>query len=220
MASQPQQIPSSDQKTAQLSVPPHSLEAEQAVLGGIMLSNQHWDGIAERVIADDFYTKGHREIFRAMEDLMRAQTPIDLITLDQALKSKGISDQVGGFAYLAELSNNTPNAINILAYADIVREKAVLRELIAVANDIAEDSYSPKGQDVKMILDEAERKVFEIAEKRNTSSEGPQNVINVLENTIARIDMLSKLENHSGVTGVTTGFTDLDKKTAGLQLPI
>ena len=127
MASQPQQIPSSDQKTAQLSVPPHSLEAEQAVLGGIMLSNQHWDGIAERVIADDFYTKGHREIFRAMEDLMRAQTPIDLITLDQALKSKGISDQVGGFAYLAELSNNTPNAINILAYADIVREKAVLR---------------------------------------------------------------------------------------------
>ena len=217
MASQPQQIPSSDQKTAQLSVPPHSLEAEQAVLGGIMLSNQHWDGIAERVIADDFYTKGHREIFRAMEDLMRAQTPIDLITLDQALKSKGISDQVGGFAYLAELSNNTPNAINILAYADIVREKAVLRELIAVANDIAEDSYSPKGQDVKMILDEAERKVFEIAEKRNTSSEGPQNVINVLENTIARIDMLSKLENHSGVTGVTTGFTDLDKKTAGLQ---
>ena len=182
-----------------------------------MLSNQHWDGIAERVIADDFYTKGHREIFRAMEDLMRAQTPIDLITLDQALKSKGISDQVGGFAYLAELSNNTPNAINILAYADIVREKAVLRELIAVANDIAEDSYSPKGQDVKMILDEAERKVFEIAEKRNTSSEGPQNVINVLENTIARIDMLSKLENHSGVTGVTTGFTDLDKKTAGLQ---
>ncbi|MBS6727608.1 MAG: replicative DNA helicase, partial [Haemophilus parainfluenzae] len=141
----------------------------------------------------------------------------DLITLDQALKAKGISDSVGGFAYLADLSNNTPNAINILAYAEIVREKAILRELIAVGNRIAENSYSPKGKDIKMVLDEAEREVFAIAEKRSSSTEGPQNVISVLESTIARIDTLSKLENHSGVTGVTTGFVDLDKKTAGLQ---
>ncbi len=148
---------------------------------------------------------------------MRNQTPIDLITLDQALKAKGISDSVGGFAYLADLSNNTPNAINILAYAEIVREKAILRELIAVGNRIAENSYSPKGKDIKMVLDEAEREVFAIAEKRSSSTEGPQNVISVLESTIARIDTLSKLENHSGVTGVTTGFVDLDKKTAGLQ---
>ena len=216
MASQPQ-IKSSDKKTAQISIPPHSLEAEQAVLGGIMLSNQHWDGIAERVIADDFYTFQHRLIFTEMEHLMRNQSPIDLITLDQALRSRGVSDEVGGFAYLAELSNNTPNAINILAYADIVREKAILRELISVGNRIAENSYSPKGQDIKLILDEAEREVFAIAEKRTTSSEGPQNVINVLESTIEKIDILSKLENHSGVTGITTGFTDLDKKTAGLQ---
>ena len=216
MASQPQ-IKSSDKKTAQISIPPHSLEAEQAVLGGIMLSNQHWDGIAERVIADDFYTFQHRLIFTEMEHLMRNQSPIDLITLDQALRNRGVSDEVGGFAYLAELSNNTPNAINILAYADIVREKAILRELISVGNRIAENSYSPKGQDIKLILDEAEREVFAIAEKRTTSSEGPQNVINVLESTIEKIDILSKLENHSGVTGITTGFTDLDKKTAGLQ---
>ena len=148
---------------------------------------------------------------------MRNQTPIDLITLDQALKAKGISDSVGGFAYLADLSNNTPNAINILAYAEIVREKAILRELIAVGNRIAENSYSPRGKDIKMVLDEAEREVFAIAEKRSSSTEGPQNVISVLESTIARIDTLSKLENHSGVTGVTTGFVDLDKKTAGLQ---
>ena len=148
---------------------------------------------------------------------MRNQSPIDLITLDQALKAKGISDSVGGFAYLADLSNNTPNAINILAYAEIVREKAILRELIAVGNRIAENSYSPKGKDIKMVLDEAEREVFAIAEKRSSSTEGPQNVISVLESTIARIDTLSKLENHSGVTGVTTGFVDLDKKTAGLQ---
>ena len=216
MASQPQ-IKSSDKQTAQVSVPPHSLEAEQAVLGGIMLSNQHWDGIAERVIAEDFYTFAHRAIFQAMEDLIRNRSPIDLITLDQALKNKGISEEVGGFAYLAELSNNTPNAINILAYADIVREKAILRELISVGNRIAENSYSPKGQDIKLILDEAEREVFAIAEKRSTSGEGPQNVISVLQNTIERIDALSKLKNNSGVTGVTTGFTDLDRKTAGLQ---
>ena len=182
-----------------------------------MLSNQHWDGIAERVIAEDFYTFAHKAIFQTMEELMRNQTPIDLITLDQALKAKGISDSVGGFAYLADLSNNTPNAINILAYAEIVREKAILRELIAVGNRIAENSYSPKGKDIKMVLDEAEREVFAIAEKRSSSTEGPQNVLSVLESTIARIDTLSKLENHSGVTGVTTGFVDLDKKTAGLQ---
>jgi len=216
MASQ-RQIQSSDQKTEQVSIPPHSTEAEQAVLGGIMLSNQYWDSIAERVIAEDFYTFAHKAIFQTMEELMRNQTPIDLITLDQALKAKGISDSVGGFAYLADLSNNTPNAINILAYAEIVREKAILRELIAVGNRIAENSYSPKGKDIKMVLDEAEREVFAIAEKRSSSTEGPQNVISVLESTIARIDTLSKLENHSGVTGVTTGFVDLDKKTAGLQ---
>ena len=148
---------------------------------------------------------------------MRNQTPIDLITLDQALKAKGISDSVGGFAYLADLSNNTPNAINILAYAEIVREKAILRELIAVGNRIAENSYSPKGKDIKMVLDEAEREVFAIAEKRSSSTEGPQNVLSVLESTIARIETLGKLENHNGVTGVTTGFVELDKKTAGLQ---
>ena len=216
MASQ-RQIQSPDQKTEQVSIPPHSTEAEQAVLGGIMLSNQHWDGIAERVIAEDFYTFAHKAIFQTMEELMRNQTPIDLITLDQALKAKGISDSVGGFAYLADLSNNTPNAINILAYAEIVREKAILRELIAVGNRIAENSYSPKGKDIKMVLDEAEREVFAIAEKRSSSTEGPQNVISVLESTIARIDTLGKLENHNGVTGVTTGFVELDKKTAGLQ---
>ena len=216
MASQ-RQIQSSDQKTEQVSIPPHSTEAEQAVLGCIMLSNQHWDGIAERVIAEDFYTFAHKAIFQTMEELMRNQTPIDLITLDQALKAKGISDSVGGFAYLADLSNNTPNAINILAYAEIVREKAILRELIAVGNRIAENSYSPKGKDIKMVLDEAEREVFAIAEKRSSSTEGPQNVLSVLESTIARIETLGKLENHNGVTGVTTGFVDLDKKTAGLQ---
>ena len=141
MAAKKSQQRLSDQRTAQINIPPHSLEAEQAVLGGLLLGNQYWDTVSERIIADDFYSFAHRAIFQEMESLIINQTPIDLITLDQALKNKGIIDEVGGFAYLAELSNNTPNAVNILAYADIVREKAILRELISVGNRIAEKSY-------------------------------------------------------------------------------
>ena len=217
MAAKKSQQRLSDQRTAQINIPPHSLEAEQAVLGGLLLGNQYWDNVSERIIADDFYSFAHRAIFQEMESLIINQTPIDLITLDQALKNKGIIDEVGGFAYLAELSNNTPNAVNILAYADIVREKAILRELISVGNRIAEKSYFPKGHDIKMILDDAEREVFAIAEKRMSSTDGPKNVIDILKTTIDRIDMLSRIENHTGVTGITTGFIDLDKKTAGLQ---
>ncbi len=217
MAAKKSQQRLSDQRTAQINIPPHSLEAEQAVLGGLLLGNQYWDTVSERIIADDFYSFAHRAIFQEMESLIINQTPIDLITLDQALKNKGIIDEVGGFAYLAELSNNTPNAVNILAYADIVREKAILRELISVGNRIAEKSYFPKGHDIKMILDDAEREVFAIAEKRMSSTDGPKNVIDILKTTIDRIDMLSRIENHTGVTGITTGFIDLDKKTAGLQ---
>ena len=152
-----------------------------------------------------------------MENLARQNNPIDLITLDQALKNKGVIQDIGGFAYLAELSKNTPSAANIIAYADIVREKAVLRELIGVGNTIAQLAYSPKGKDMKEILDEAEREVFHIAEKRTSSNEGPKNVIDILEQTINKIEKLSQNKNHNGVTGVTTGFKDLDKKTAGLQ---
>lgn len=206
-----------DSKVSDIHIPPHSIEAEQAVLGGILLSNSHWDGVAERLIAEDFYTFEHRQIFQEMANLMRENHPVDLLTLDEALKNRGVSNDVGGFAYLAELSQNTPSAANIIAYADIVREKAILRELITVGNNIAKRSYAPKGQDVKEILDEAEREVFAIAEKRTTSNEGPQNILGILNATIDKIEMLSQSSTHSGVTGVTTGFIDLDKKTAGLQ---
>ncbi len=208
---------SNDRQTAQVNIPPHSIEAEQAVLGGIMLNNAHWENVIEHVIADDFYTAAHRLIFQEMETLTRQNSPVDLITLDQALKNKGVIQDVGGFAYLAELSKNTPSAANIIAYADIVREKAVLRELIGVGNNIAQRAYVPKGKDIKEILDEAEREVFHIAEKRTSSNEGPKNVIDILEKTISKIEQLSQNKNHNGVTGVTTGFKDLDKKTAGLQ---
>ena len=208
---------SNDRQTAQVNIPPHSIEAEQAVLGGIMLNNAHWENVIEHVIADDFYTAAHRLIFQEMETLTRQSSPVDLITLDQALKNKVVIQDVGGFAYLAELSKNTPSAANIIAYADIVREKAGLRELIGVGNNIAQRAYAPKGKDIKEILDEAEREVFHIAEKRTSSNEGPKNVIDILEQTISKIEQLSQNKNHNGVTGVTTGFKDLDKKTAGLQ---
>ncbi|PJG83369.1 replicative DNA helicase [Caviibacterium pharyngocola] len=201
----------------QMNVAPHSIEAEQSVLGGILLSNSHWDAVAERIIAEDFYTFEHRLIFQEMTNLIRQNQPIDLLTLDDALKKREVADEVGGFAYLAELSNNTPSAANIIAYADIVREKAILRELIAAGNRIASMSYATKGQDVKQILDEAEKEVFAIAEKRTSSGEGPQNIVDILELTIDKIEQLTENKNHNGVTGVTTGFIDLDKKTAGLQ---
>lgn len=206
-----------DKQLEQINIAPHSLEAEQAVLGGIFLNNAYWDSVAERVQPSDFYNYAHRVIFEQMIELSRHNQPIDVITLDQQLKNKGILQEVGGFAYLVELSKNTPSAANILAYADIVSERAIRRELIAAGNKIAEISYHPKGLSVKEVLDEAERTVFHIAEKRTTGEEGPKKIDDILLDTLNRIELLSKLKNNGGVTGVSTGFVDLDKKTAGLQ---
>lgn len=208
---------SKDKQIEQLHIAPHSIEAEQAVLGGIMLSNEYWDNVAERVQASDFYNHAHRLIFEEMTTLVREHKPIDIITLDQVLKNKGVLQDVGGFAYLAELSKNTPSAANILAYADIVSERAIRRELIAAGNKIAEMSYNPKGMSVKDVLDEAERSVFHIAEMRTSTDEGPKKIDDILMETLARIDILSRSKNNSGVTGVSTGFDALDRKTAGLQ---
>ncbi|MCK3655946.1 replicative DNA helicase [Pasteurellaceae bacterium Macca] len=206
-----------DKQIEQVNIAPHSLEAEQAVLGGIMLSNENWDGVAERVQSSDFYNYAHRLIFEQMTSLVRDNQPIDIITLDQALKNKGILQDVGGFAYLAELSKNTPSAANILTYAEIVSERAIRRELISASNKIAEMSYQPKGMSVKDVLDEAERAVFHIAEKRTSSDEGPKRVDSILLETLGRIELLSQMKNNGGVTGVSTGFSALDRKTAGLQ---
>ncbi|MDO4698542.1 MAG: replicative DNA helicase [Pasteurellaceae bacterium] len=206
-----------DPQVEQINVAPHSIEAEQAVLGAVMLNNEQWDNVAERVQASDFYHFAHRLIFEQMVELTRHHQPIDLITIDQALKNKGILEDVGGFAYLAELSKNTPSVANVLTYADIISERAIRRELIAAGHKIAEISYQPKGMSVKDVLDEAERTVFHIAEKRTASDDGPKNIDAILLDTLARIEMLSSSKNKGGVTGVSTGFEDLDKKTAGLQ---
>lgn len=205
-----------DAQVDAIKVPPHSLDAEQSVLGGLMLDNERWDSVAEKIIAADFYSRPHRLIFDSTRHLLNVGQPLDLITLSEHLENNNLLDDVGGFAYLAELAKNTPSAANIVAYANIVRERAVIRNLIGVANEIADAGYDPEGRTSEELLDFAERKVFAIAESRTSENEGPQCVERILESTLERIELLLKTPK-DGVTGVSTGFTDLNKKTAGLQ---
>ncbi|WP_107850711.1 replicative DNA helicase [Oceanimonas marisflavi] len=206
----------SDQAVAQLKMPPHSFEAEQSVLGGLLLDNNAWDRVAEKVSDTDFYSRPHRLVFQAMQRLSQSGSPIDLITVQEELERHEALETVGGFSYLVEVAKNTPSAANIGAYADIVRERAVVREMIAVANEIAEAGFDPQGRNSSDLLDLAESKVFKIAESRTSANEGPQPLRNLLEKTIDRIEDLFK-NPHQGITGVSTGYNDLDKKTAGLQ---
>ncbi|MCC5854664.1 MAG: replicative DNA helicase [Idiomarina sp.] len=206
-----------DSKVEALKTAPHSIDAEQSVLGGLILNNSAWDNVAERVIKDDFYLRSHRLIFDAMVKLLAQGKPIDIVTLSEQLELTDELESVGGFAYLLEIQKNTPSAANILAYADIVRERAVVREMISVANLIAENGFETKGRSSAELLDEAETKVLAIAEKRTKSSDGPQSLDGILTKTLKRIEFLSHQKNNSGVTGVSTGFYNLDQKTAGLQ---
>ena len=199
-----------------LKVPPHSLEAEQSVLGGLLLDNETWDRVGERVVAQDFYSRSHRITFETIAALIELGNPVDLITLSEALENEQRLEDAGGFAYLAEMMKNTPSAANITAYADIVRERAVTREMISVANEIAEAGYDPQGRPSAELLDFAETKIFAIAEQRANKSEGPENITSVLEKTVDRIEQLCSSPN-GGVTGVSSGFSDLDKMTAGFQ---
>ncbi|EQB99989.1 replicative DNA helicase [Photorhabdus temperata subsp. temperata M1021] len=192
------------------------MEAEQSVLGGLMLDNERWDNVSERVTSNDFFSRPHRRIFSEMQRLLEMGNPIDLITLSESLEQSGDLSNVGGFAYLAELSKNTPSAANINAYADIVRERAVVRDMIAVANEIADAGYDPQGRSSEELLDLAESRVFQIAENRASKDEGPKGIERILEETVERIEQLYQ-RPHDGVTGVSTGYQDLDKKTAGLQ---
>lgn len=205
-----------DQQLEALKVPPHSLEAEQSVLGGLMLDNEAWDRVAERVVARDFYRRAHQLVFEMMNRLVEKGQPIDLVTLSEALEHGGMLEDAGGFTYLAEIAKNTPSASNVAAYADIVRERAVIRQLIGVANEIAEAGFDPQGRSSADLLDMAESKVFRIAEERSNSDEGPMGVSDILTTTVEKIEALYN-NPHDGVTGVSTGFSDLDKMTAGLQ---
>ena len=202
-----------------LKTPPQSIEAEQSVLGGLMLENQRWDDVAEIVSEQDFSSRPHRSIFSAMRSLVANQFPIDLITLAEHIENEGEGklDSLGGFAYLAELSKNTPSAANIIAYAQIVRERAVIREMIKVANEITEAGYNPEGRTSDELLDLAESRIFQIAEQRGNKSGGPENISSILDRTVTKIEALFQ-RPHDGVTGVDTGYVDVNKKTAGLQL--
>ena len=198
-----------------LKIPPHSIEAEQSVLGGLMLDNHAWERIADRVAEEDFYRYDHRLIFRAIVDLAEDDKPLDIITLSEWLGKRGDLEDAGGFAYLGTMAKDTPSAANISAYADIVRERSILRQLIGVGTSIADSAYSPGEKASKTLLDEAESAVFKIAEQGAKHVQNFKPIKALLKGTLERIHTLSKSD--STLTGLPTGYPDLDTMTSGFQ---
>jgi replicative DNA helicase len=203
-----------DPELAKIKMQPHSIEAEQSVLGGLMLANDAWDSVAELVVSSDFYRPAHRAIFRQMARLVEANQPIDVVTLADALDNTAELDGVGGLGYLAELAKNTPSASNIRAYAKVVSERSNLRSLIEAAQGIAESGFNPDGRSSTELIDEAERLIMQISEQ-GPKSGGPQEVNPLLKMAVDRIDELFNSEG--SITGLSTGYMDLDDKTSGLQ---
>src|SRR5271165_4719593 len=186
-----------------LRLPPHSIEAEQSVLGGLMLDSTAWDQIADRVTADDFYRNDHRLIFEATAALIERSQPCDAVTLSGHLESQGLLDQVGGLAYLGSLARDTPTTANIRAYADIVRERSVLRQLISAGNLIVSTALEPEGREAREIVDAAERAVFEIAERGSRGKVGFVAVKSILPGVVDRIDEL--YHSDGKMTGISPG---------------
>jgi replicative DNA helicase len=207
--------PSLEVTPSALKVPPHSIEAEQSVLGGLMLENPAWDRIADLIVEADFYRREHQRIFRAITALADESRPFDVVTISEWLENRDELEKVGGLAYLGELAKNTPSAANISSYAGIVRERAVLRGLIAVGSAITESAFNTEGRSAADLMDHAEQRVFEIAERGARAGGGFAPVREVLVNVMDRIDTLYHSE--ASLTGVSTGFNDLDSKTSGLQ---
>ncbi len=199
---------------AALKVPPHSVDAEQAVLGGLMLDNTEWDNLADVLLPDDFYRPEHQIIFRVMSQQSEANSPIDVVTLVESLNSLNELQNAGGIEYLGELTDNARGTANILAYAEIIRERAILRRLISVANRIADSGYNTGGKKAAAVLDEAEQQVFNIADER-PQDQGPVPINPLLSKAVDRIDELAGLDGN--LTGLSTGFTDLDAMTSGWQ---
>ncbi|MGR6034044.1 MAG: replicative DNA helicase [Candidatus Nitrosoglobus sp.] len=198
-----------------LKVPPHSIEAEQSVLGGLLLDNQAWDQIGDVLRAEDFYRQDHRLLFYSISELIERSQPCDVITLSEWLKNKQLLEDAGGLAYITGLARNTPTAANIKAYADVVRERSVLRQLIRVGTDIASSAYQPEGRSSGELLDEAEKRVFEIAEQGARGQRSFVDMKNLLGKVVDRIDHL--FEQDSPITGLPSGFVDFDGLTSGLQ---
>jgi replicative DNA helicase len=198
-----------------LRIPPHSTQAEQSVLGGLMLDDQSYDQIADMLVDKDFYLREHQLIFKAISQLAEQNQPRDLVTVFNELQRVGIADDTGGMAYLAILARDTPSAANIRAYADIVREQSLKRSLIHVGTEIADSSYNPEGRTALELLNEAETKVFAIAEQRAKGKGGFQPLSSLLGKAVDRIEQL--FEQDDPITGISTGFVDFDRRTSGLQ---
>jgi replicative DNA helicase len=196
-------------------LPPHSIEAEQAVLGGLLLDNEAWLRIAGRVAEEDFYREDHRLIFRAIQYLAENNKPYDAVTLSEWLKARGQLEEAGGLAYIGTLANETPSSANIVAYGDIVREQSVLRQLIGAGVSISEMGYAPQGRGASELLNEAEKKVFSIAEQIKRGKQDFQSVGDVLPQVVSRIHEL--YESEEPLTGLATGLTKFDEMTSGLQ---
>ncbi|MEC5207680.1 replicative DNA helicase [Vogesella perlucida] len=206
-----------DASVAAIRTPPHSIEAEQSVLGGLLLDNSAWEKVADLLTDGDFYRHDHRIIFRHIAQLVDLARPADVVTVSESLDKHAELANVGGLAYLASLAQNTPSAANIRRYAEIVRERSVMRALVQVGTEIAESAYNPQGRDAAQLLDEAEGKVFQIAESTAKSKQGFLEMPALLKEVVERIDMLYSRDNPDEVTGVPTGFHDLDARTSGLQ---
>jgi replicative DNA helicase len=206
---------SNDVETTALKIPPHSVEAEQAVLGGVFLDKEAWDKVAERIREEDFYRRDHRIIFRAISQLSNEGQPYDIVTVAEWLENHQLLDESGGMRNLAALAENTPSASNISAYADIVRKRSILRQLISATSDINDTVFNPQGQSSEQILEFAEQTVFEIAEQETRGRKSYQNISAYTDVVMERIQALA--ESESSITGIRTGYHDLDFKTAGFQ---
>ncbi|AJQ94365.1 replicative DNA helicase [Gynuella sunshinyii] len=199
---------------SQIKVPPHSIEAEQSVLGALLLDNNQWDNVSEIITAEDFYQQPHRLIFRVMEKLAGQAQPFDVVTVGNDLERDNDLDKVGGRVFLADLAEQAPSISNVVAYSQIIHERSVQRRLIQAANEIAAAAYEPKGRNAETLLDEAERTVFKIAEDRPNEG-GLVGVNPLLKKSVAKIQQL--FESDSPLTGITTGFTGLDRRTSGFN---
>ncbi len=204
-----------DREVAQLRVPPHSIEAESSVLGGLLLDNAAWDRIADLLAAGDFYRYEHRIIFEAIHGLIEGNRPADVITVFEALQNLGKADEVGGLSYLNSLAQYVPSAGNIRRYAEIVRERGILRRLVAASDEISTAAFNPQGKAVDQILDEAEQKIFNIGEEGSRMKEGFQGMESLVVDLMDRVQEMA--DNPNDITGVPTGFYDLDRMTSGLQ---
>lgn len=206
-----------DSEVNAITAPPHSMEAEQSVLGGLMLDNTSWDVIADVISDQDFYRHEHRLIFRVISTLINESRPADVVTVQETLQNNDELDKAGGFNYLVTLVQNTPSAANIRRYAEIVRERSIIRQLAEVGTEIARNAYNPQGKNAEQLLDEAENSVFQIAESSTKAKQGFLEMADLLRQNIERIDMLYQRDNPNQVTGTATGFIDLDHMTSGLQ---